>query len=66
MYNNISKLLNLDKIYSIKEICLLTQVCDVKESATQLFEEFKKKCDKIHYDFEHPMYSCAAVWALCR
>ncbi|KAK6617694.1 hypothetical protein RUM44_005282 [Polyplax serrata] len=66
MYNNISKLLSLDKVYSVKEICLLTNVCDVKEPAVKLFDKFKIKCNKVHYDFEHPMYSCAAVWAICR
>lgn len=66
MYNTVAKLLNLDKVYSVKEICLLANACDVKETAAKLFDTFKSQCHKIHYDFEHPMYGCAAVGAVCR
>lgn len=66
MYHNISKLLNLDKVYSIKEVCLLVGAFDVQESAAKLFEKFKRKCDKSHYDFDHPMYNCAAISAVCK
>lgn len=65
-FNIISKLLNLDKVYSVKEACLLVNASDVSIIANKLLQMYQKQCVDKDADFEHPMYACAAVLVASR
>lgn len=66
IYNIISKLLNLDKIYSVKEVSLLVGASDVHVIAQKLLQKYQNNNAEENADYEHPMYACCAVLVACR
>lgn len=66
MFNVISKILGLDRVYSVKELCLTWGVSEVEKLANDILGKYKLSQKLSASDLEHPMYPCAAVTAACK
>lgn len=64
----LEKVLNLNKILDINEICIKAGLSDsnVKKTAKKILEAYKKDFHYRNLDFDHPQYVSQAVYQACK
>jgi len=65
MLFTVEKLLDLEPLASVKEMCLKLGISHLAKDAEKLRDKFSGQADSTS-DVDHPMYSAGAVWVVAK
>lgn len=63
--HNVQKLLNVDKEYSISDLCVLLACSEIKELAENIWTKYKETRPAL-IDNNHPLYITVSVYTACK